>query len=437
MSELKNAIAEFEKTFSDFKAANDARLNEVAKQGYSRSDVDQKVDRINAALTEQEIKIKDALKAADEAALSAQRNALTGGGKATDDIRAHAAQFFSAVAGKDVTPADADVEAYKAYGTAFSAYLRRGAAASRDIQNAMSVGSDPDGGYFVKPDMSGRIAQLVFESSPIRQIASVQNISTDAHTGSKDLDEASAGWVGETSSRDATNTPQIGEWRIPVHEMHASPKVTQKLLDDASINVESWLTGKVADKFARLEADAFINGDGVLKPRGFLTYSHGVPSSSTWNVIERVASGATGALNNSDEGDPLINVVFKLKAQYRQRARWVMSRVTLAAVRKIKDGNDQYIWQPNFAQERNGLLLGYPITEAEDMPDLESGQQNLPIAFGDFSAAYQIVDRTGIRVLRDPFTAKPYIVFYSTKRVGGDVVNFEAIKLLRASASTS
>ncbi len=329
------------------------------------------------------------------------------------------------------TDGSAVTEEQRAYKNALLAYVRRGPAVSSEIQAALSVGSDADGGFLVHPDLSGRIVKLVFETSPVRQVANVVTIGTDALEGINDLDEAGAGWTGETDARNETTSPKIGEYRIPAHELYAEPRATQKMLDDASLDIEAWLAGKVADKLSRLENASFVAGDGVKKPRGFLTYAAGTPSASAFNVIEQVVSGANGAFAGTNPGDALINLVYALKSAYRQNAVFMLRRATLAAVRRLKDGQGNYLWQPDFQQRQGGTLLGFNVVEAEDMPALAAN--SLSIAFGDFNAGYQIVDRAGIRILRDAYTAKPYVKFYTTKRTGGDVVNFEAIKLMKFS----
>jgi HK97 family phage major capsid protein len=291
---------------------------------------------------------------------------------------------------------------------------------------ALSVGSDPDGGYVVNPDLSGRIVAKVFETSPLRAYASVQVISTDALEGLFDLNEAASGWVGETEARAETGTPALGKWRIPTHELYAKPTATQKLLDDGEIDMEAWLATKVAEKFARDEATAFVSGNGVGKPRGFLDYASGTTLPGT---IERFKSGVNGGFATDGTGsDVLISALYGLKAPYRANAVWAMNRSTTAAVRKIKDSDGAYIWQAGLAAGQPATLLGYPVASFEDMPALATG--SLSIAVADWRETYQIVDRIGIRTLRDPFSAKPYVEFYTTKRVGGDVVNFEAIKLV-------
>jgi len=302
--------------------------------------------------------------------------------------------------------------------------LRKGAERLTETEHkALSVQSDPDGGYLVLPEMSAEIVKKVFESSPIRQLASVQQISSDSLEIIEDLDEVGAGWATETGSRSETSTAEINKLVIAVHEMYAKPKASQKILDDASINMESWLADKVAEKFARTEATAFVSGDGINKPRGILSYAAG----TAFNQVEQVNTGAAAAIT----ADGVINLAYSLKSAYKQGAVWLMKRATLASVRLLKDAQDQYLWQPGIAAGQPDMLLGYPVFEADDVP--AEGAGNLCMVFGNIQAAYQIVDRFGIRTLRDPYSSKPYIEFYTTKRVGGGVKNFEAVKIAKCS----
>lgn len=408
--QLKSKIEELGNAFEAFKKANDAEIKEIKAKGQPDPLLAENVKKANDAIDQLDREIKELKTALN------RRPTPT-------EIDEKVAKKFSNY--KGVTPFlfnehGFNPQADKEYKAALASYLRRG-----HEEKALSVGSDPDGGYLVRPEISDEIVKKVFESTPIRQIASVQTISTDALELGTDLDEVASGWVGETQPRSATNTPKVGMRRIPVHELYAQPQATQKLLDDAAIDIESWLSEKVAEKFSRDEAYAFVNGDGVHKPRGFLSY----PAGSNDQQIEQINSGDNSAVTF----DGMMDLEGALKSAYRNNAVFLMRRKTLAEVRKLKDGNGQYLWQPGLQVGQPSLLMGYPYFEAADMPQLAGGA--LPIAFGDFRAGYQIVDRIGIRVLRDPFTAKPYVLFYTTKRVGGDVKNFEAIKLLKIAAA--
>jgi HK97 family phage major capsid protein len=297
-----------------------------------------------------------------------------------------------------------------------------------DEVKALSVGSDPDGGYLVMPEFGGIIQTRVFESSPIRQLASVISINTDSYEYVLDNGEADGEWVGETTAPTTETTPQLGKKSITVHELAAKPKATQKMIDDGIVDVEAWLAGKVADIFARKEATAFVSGDGVGKPRGILSYTAGTDISK--EMIEQIVTGAGTALAY----DGLIDLQNALKEPYQANASFLYKRTTNAALLKLKDLEGRPIF--NMTYDKNaGLrptLLGQPAYFAADMPAVAASA--LPIAYGDIRAAYQVVDRIGIRVLRDPYTNKPFVIFYTTKRVGGAVVNFEAIKLQKVSA---
>lgn len=427
MEEIKKAVGAVDAlhvAFEEFKKANDERLAQIEKKGSADVVTEAKLQKIEADL-------EKAQKIADEAVLASKRQAriVTDESGERVDLDKKAQEWASMNArrrgGVIGSFGAADMDAYKA---AFDTFIRKGEEImGADERKALSVGSDPDGGYVVNPDLSGRIVAKVFETSPMRAYASIQVISTDALEGLFDLNEASSGWVGETDSRAETNTPALGKWRIPVHELYAKPKATQKLLDDASINMEQWLAAKVSEKFARDEAAAFVNGNGVNKPRGFLTYASGTTLPGT---IEQFPTGANGALAAAPNGgDALLDALYGLKAAYRANATWFMNRASTKLVRKAKDTDGSYIWQPGIATGQPATLFGYPVASFEDMPDPATG--SLSIAVADMRSAYQVVDRIGIRTLRDPYSAKPYVEFYTTKRVGGDVVNFEAVKLVR------
>ncbi|KQS95387.1 phage major capsid protein [Rhizobium sp. Leaf386] len=324
-------------------------------------------------------------------------------------------------------PEDTNVDEYKAYHDAFKMSLRREVNfLSTEEQKAMMVGSDPDGGYLVPTATSSRIITKVYETSPIDELAYHESISTDAIEIPVDTDEAGAGWVGETESRPETSTPQVGVQRIPVHEIYAKPKATQQLLEDAGVDVEAWLERKVSEKFARMRALAFISGNGIKKPRGILTYPAG--SNGVRGTIAQIASGNATALT----ADGLITLTFSLKDKYLANANWLMKRGTVGAIMLFKDLQGQYIWRPGLEAGKPSVLLGYNVRRADDMPSVGAGA--LPVAFGDFRAGYTVVDRLGIRTLRDPYSSKPFVEFYTRQRVGGDVVDFEAYALQVVSA---
>ena len=335
----------------------------------------------------------------------------------------------------------------KEYRKLFSQYLRKGAgmggitpeqagrlgelhgklseAENENGQKFLAVQSDPDGGYWVDPDTTGRITQRMFETSPMRQLANVQGISTDSLEGVWDGDEAGGAWVGETEAGTDETTPQIGVWKIPGHELKTTPKATRKLLQDSQVNVEQFLSNKVARRFARLENTAFVTGDGNGKPRGFLTYD----AASTSEAFERGKIGRiVTATNDVVAFDDLYDLQGALKDEYEVNAVWTMNRRTRTTVRKLKDDEGRYLWEPSQQVGEPSLLLGRPVQSFEDMPDIADG--TLPIAIGDWTEAYQIVDREGISVLVDPFTGEPFTKFITRKRVGGDVIQFDALRIL-------
>jgi HK97 family phage major capsid protein len=421
--ELKKLLEEQGATFDAFKKANDEMQAEIKKLGSADTVTSEKVEKLNAALD----KLQDeAKKRADEIETKLNRVALGGGGDDDKEER-KAAATFSAERGEQI-----DLEGYRAYKAGFVAYMRKGERLTAEERKAMSVGSDPDGGYTVVPDVSGRMVKRVYETTPMRQVASVVTIGTDRLEGFNDLGEGVAGWVGETQARPATATPQLGKWEIPVHELYAFPQVTQKLLDDSMFDIEGWLADKTSDKFARTENAAFLTGDGILKPRGILSYPTAATAdaSRAWGTFQHILTGTDGSFGTTTNGtDKLIDLVYSLKAQYRQNANFMASRATVGAVRKLKDGQGNYAWQPSLSALSGGTILGFNVVEGEDMPAVAA--DSLSIGFGDFRETYQIVDRIGIRVLRDALTNKPYVGFYTTKRVGGAAINFESLKFLK------
>lgn len=433
---LKKALDDIQQRFSEFRTANDERIAKLEAGDLVDPLLTERVDKLNNEISDLQSRIEGMQKERDESVLQAQRLAAAGVGAGASE---HARQFHAMVTNTPLEEViSVDLETYNAYRRAFTSYLRKGDK-QIGIANLLQVGSDPDGGYWVTPDVSGRMAELIYESSPMRQIANVATIGTDALEGINDLNEAgNEGWVAELGARTAdTDTPGTGVWRIPVHEQYAQPSITQKMLDDGSIDVEGWLTRKTGSRIGRVEATAFFTGTGSGQPRGLLTYDHGVPSAAVWDRIERIATGVSGAFDTpgNDGADVLIDMIFALKDAYLAGSTFLMRRTTEAAVRKLKDGDGNYLWQPDFQNLKATQLLGFPIRRAEDMPAIAAN--SLSIAFGNFAEAYQIVDRGGIRVLRDPFTTKGRVKFYTTKRVGGDVVNFEAVKLLRFATTAS
>lgn len=408
LTQVANSIEEQGKAFDAFKKANDTRLAEIEKKGSADPLLTAQLEKINAffdktADAKQEVLTQSAIKERLDQIETAVSRTMKGTGTAEE---------------KETKPEV--IEYCKAFRGFIQSGMGEGDALKALGQKAMSVISDPDGGYLVTPQMSATIIKKVFESSPVRALAAVETISSDSLDLIDDHDEASYGWAAETGTISETTSPQIAKRNIPTHIMYAEPRATQKLLDDAGINIEQWLAEKQADKFGRVEATAFVSGTGVTQPRGFLTYAAG----TTWGTIEQVNSGSSGALT----ADGLISLFYSLKSDYAQNAAFLANRASVGAIRLLKEATtNQYIWQPGLQNGQPDRLLGVPIYMASDMP--VAAANSLSVALADWRRAYQIVDRIGIRVLRDPYTAKPYVKFYTTKRVGGDVANFEAIKL--------
>jgi HK97 family phage major capsid protein len=427
MTEIKSLIEDQGKAFSAFKETLDEMKGKDAVTEEKMARIEKSLDDAVEAKAALEKRIETERKEREdlELRLSKKGNSAQG-----EKIAKELLEFKSALP----KGAEIDEEGYAAYKSAFGAFLRKNdKLLTQEQTKAMSVGSDPDGGYLVTPDTSGRIVTKVYETSPMRQLANVVSISTDKLEGIEDLDEAAAGWVGETGTRADTDTPDLGKYSIEVFEVYAQPKATQKLLDDASVDIEAWLAGKVADKLARVENAAFVTGNGVGKPRGLTSYTTAADSGAgvTWGQIGHVVSGASGAFNSTGKTavNTLFDLVGTLKNEYLGNAQWFTNRGVITAMRKLKDDQGGLYWQPSLQMGQPEMFMGYPITRGEDAPALAS--DSLSLWFGDFRTAYTIVDRTGIRVLRDPYTSKPYVKFYTTKRVGGGVVNFEAIKVMK------
>ncbi|UWQ21008.1 phage major capsid protein [Jannaschia sp. W003] len=298
---------------------------------------------------------------------------------------------------------------------------------------AMNTAVSADGGYLVDPQTAETVSTVLRSAASIRSVASVVNVEATSYDVLVDHADIGAGWATETAAAGETASPQFDRISIPLHELAAMPKASQRLLDDAAFDVETWLARRIADKFARAEAQAFVAGDGSDKPRGFLTYTAVDDASWTWGNLGTVPSGAAADFSETDPAAALVDLVYALGARYRANATFVMNSKTAGAVRKMKDADGRFLWSDSLAAGQPAQLMGYPVLISEDMPDIAAGA--LAIAFGDFRAGYTIAERPDLRVLRDPFSAKPHVLFYATKRVGGDVTDFAAIKLLRIAAS--
>jgi HK97 family phage major capsid protein len=320
---------------------------------------------------------------------------------------------------------------------AFAAYLRTGDDDGlRHLAlegKALNTQVAAEGGYLVDPQTAAEIVGVLRSSASIRAIANVVTVEATAFDVLIDHAEVGAGWASETAATAETAAPQVDRISIPLHELAAMPKASQRLLDDSAFDVESWLAQRIADKFARAEAQAFILGDGDEKPTGFLTYPKVDNEAWTWGSLGYVPTGEAGDFSPSDPADAIVDLVYALGARYRANASFVMNSKTAGAVRKMKDADGRFLWSDSLAAGEPARLMGYPVLIAEDMPDI--AEDAFAIAFGDFRAGYTVAERPDLRILRDPFSAKPYVLFYATKRVGGDVSDFAAIKLLKFAES--
>jgi len=380
---IADTLNSIQTAFEEFKSTNDANL--------SQRDVllEEKTDRINTAITNLEAQLREVEKKAQRPPIDT--------GIAEDGER-----------------------------KAFNAFLRTG-----EIK-AMSASVSAEGGYLIPKIIDSAIAQSTTDVSPIRSIARVVSTTTSDFHIPFNLGGTGSAWVAEKASRGETSAPQIADIAVPSGEIYANPLVTQVLIEDSQFDVEAFVAAEVAKEFARGEGAAFIAGDGINKPKGFTAYTTAATADATraFGTLQHIASGTSATLPGADK---LIDVVHALKAGYRAGATWVMPKAVLGEFRKLKDATNGYLWQPGLQAGQPSTLLGYPVLEAEDMPAVAAN--SLSVAFGNFAAGYVIVDRIGTSILRDPFSNKPYVAFYTRKRVGGAVVDSSAIKLVKLSAS--
>jgi HK97 family phage major capsid protein len=320
---------------------------------------------------------------------------------------------------------------------AFNAYLRSGDDDGlRGLVlegKALNTSVNGDGGFLVDPQTAESIKSMLVSTSSIRAIANVVNVESSSFDVLIDRTEVGSGWATELGAQLETSTPTIERISIRLHELSAMPKASQRLLDDSAFDVEGWLAGKIATRFIRAEAAAFVSGDGIDKPKGFLLPAKVANASWAWGSLGYVATGAASDFAATNAADAIINLVYALSATYRANATFVMNSKTAGAVRKMKDADGRFLWSDGLAAGEPARLMGYGVLIAEDMPDIAANAY--AIAFGDFASGYTIAERPDLRVMRDPFSAKPHVLFYATKRVGGDVSDFAAIKLLKFAVS--
>lgn len=320
---------------------------------------------------------------------------------------------------------------------AFGSYLRHGddeALRSLALEGkALSTAVAGDGGFLVDPQTAESVKSMLVSTASIRSIASVVTVDATSFDVLIDRSDVGTGWVTETGAVTETATPQIERISIRLHQLAAMPKASQRLLDDSAFDIEAWLAEKIASRFIRSESAAFVGGDGVDKPKGFLLPPKVANASWTWGSLGYVPSGAAADFPTTNAVDCIVNLVYSLGAPYRANATFVMNSKTSGAVRKMKDADGRFMWADGLAVAEPPRLMGYPVLICEDMPDIAANA--FAIAFGDFEAGYTIAERPDLRILRDPFSAKPHVLFYATKRVGGDVSDYSAIKLLKFAVS--
>jgi HK97 family phage major capsid protein len=403
-SNISATLNELNTTFAAFREANDRRLGELER---GRGDVvtAEQVERINASVTELTTTV------------NAQRetiDALRIGGGAGGDPAISAEQ--------------------RAYSQAFNTYFRRGRGEDElgalAARAALSTQVDPDGGFVVPVEMDSQITRVLSTVSAMRGISRVITTATGSYKALVSQGGAAGSWVGEESARSLTAEARLSEITTFVGEIAATPSATQVLLDDASIDIAAWLAAEVATTFAEMEGAAFITGNGINRPKGFLAYPTVANASYAWGSLGFTVTGAAAAFAATNPADAIINLFYSLKAGYRNNATFVTSDVVMGTIRQMKDGQGNYLWAPPTVDGPD-TILGKPVVTDDNMPALAASA--FPVAFGDFSRGYLISDRSGVTVLRDPYTNKPYVNFYTVKRVGGAVQNFEAIKLLRCS----
>ncbi len=396
--DIAGAFDDFSRTFEAFKDVNDQRLSELEQRLTTDPLTEEKLTRIDQALDTAQRRI-------DGLVLKAGRPRL-----GADALR------------------DAGNSEHKA---AFATYLRDGNidGLKRLEAKAYSAGIGPDGGFLVPQPAERELLSRMALISPIRAIAEVREISTATFKKVFATNAIASGWIAETAARPETNSQTLADLTFPTFELYAQPAATQTVLDDAAVDVEDWISREIETVFAEAEGDAFINGDGTTRPQGFLTPNKVANATWTWGNVGYLATGVSAAFAASNPSDGLVDLVYSLKAGYRQNASFIMNRRVQSQVRKFKDTSGVYLWQPPAAVGQPATLMNFPVIDAEQMPDIAANSYS--IAFGDFKRGYIVLDRQGVRVLRDPYTAKPYVRFYTTKRVGGGIQDFDAIKLMK------
>lgn len=400
--EIRELIEQQGKAFEEFKKSNDERLAALEK-GEARSELEEKTDRINDELGRLSAVV-------DELAKKANRPGAPG--------------------------AEGDEALQAEHKSAWIKWVRKGDDAGlADIEHkAMNVGTPADGGYAVPIQQDRDIMRLLTDLSPMRQVCRVMTVGTEDYRKLVNLGGTASGWVGETDARPATAGPTLAQLKPSFGELYANPEVTQKALDDIFFDVEGELSQDISESFAVLEGKAFLSGTGTNQPVGLLTAktSAEADSARAFGTVQHIATGVADNFPAKDPADILIDLIYSMKAGYRTGAQFMVNSMTLATMRKWKDGQGNYIWQPAIQNGQPGSIFGYGYVTNEDMPSAGAGA--IPVVFGNFQQAYIIFDRVGIRSLRDPYTNKPFVGFYTTKRVGSMIANTQAVKFLKCAA---
>jgi HK97 family phage major capsid protein len=392
-------IGDINQAFAAFRETNDERMAQIERRMAGDVVTEEKLARIDRALDETKRRL-------DNSIMEKSRPRLAG----------------------EVCDNDPLLREHKG---AFRDYMRSGDSVGLKTleEKAMSAASGADGGFLVPVPAEREILRRMTAASPIRAIASVREISTATYRKAFSTTGPAAGWVAEADPRPQSNNQQLADMSFPAMELYAMPAATQSLLDDAAVDIEQWIAQEIDAVFAEQESAAFVNGNGVNKPTGFLSYPKSTIAAWSWGKTAYLPTGAAAALPAANPSDVLVDLIYSVRAGYRQNARFVMNRKTQASIRKLKATTGEYLWQPPSGIGQSASLMNFPLVESEDMPDISA--DSFSIAFGDFQRGYLVVDRRGVRILRDPYSAKPYVLFYTTKRVGGGVQDFDAIKLLK------
>ena len=393
--ETKQALNELMSMFEQFKEANNERIKQLENHHADDTITRDKVDRINRSMDYM-----------------------------MDELRRPAKEF-------SVEDTHNNCE----YRAAFNDYMRGGNTQQlKQLEiRALSAGVNSEGGYSVPSSIDQEIAMKLADTSPLRKMAMVQQISVgNVYKKLNANTNLSTSWVGEVASRTETNTPVFQELNVSLHEQYANPAASAILLEDSAIDIDAWLVEALQSAFAEAEATSFISGNGTNQPKGILTYTTKLGNTAEWNRLLIKKSGSASAIPSSDYGAFLIDLIYNLPTVYRHNAHWLLNRQTQAELRKLRDEAGNYLWLPPSSSDQSSMFLGHPVMEDSNMPDIAAN--NLPILFGDFKAAYVIVDKFGTQILRDPYSNKPYVLFYTTRRVGGAMQNFDALRALKIAA---